>query len=117
MSILTVELPAELVSRLEAISGGIPDAKARLVEEALKAFLDASRPTLAAPASVRPGSALERAGDLVGSVEGPGASIVEPRPFPDGKSAYDIMKDLCGVFDGPGDLSTNPKYMEGFGEE
>lgn len=31
-------------------------------------------------------------------------------------SIYDMTKDLCGVFEGPGDLSTNPKYMEGFGE-
>ena len=37
------------------------------------------------PIQAKPGSFLEAAGDLVGSVEG------------------------------PGDLSTNPKYMEGFG--
>jgi hypothetical protein len=30
--------------------------------------------------------------------------------------AYDLAKDLCGSLRGPGDLSTNPKYMEGFGE-
>ncbi len=30
-------------------------------------------------------------------------------------SAYDLVKDLCGVFEGPRDLSTNPKYMRGFG--
>lgn len=31
-------------------------------------------------------------------------------------SFYARNKDLCGVFEGPPDLSTNPKYMEGFGE-
>jgi hypothetical protein len=34
----------------------------------------------------------------------------------DGPSAYDLLKDSFGCFDsGLGDLSTNPKYMEGFG--
>jgi Arc/MetJ-type ribon-helix-helix transcriptional regulator len=28
---------------------------------------------------------------------------------------YDAFRDCLGVFDGPPDLSTNPKYMEGFG--
>ena len=31
-------------------------------------------------------------------------------------SFYELAKDKCGVFDGPRDLSTNPKYMEGYGE-
>jgi hypothetical protein len=31
-------------------------------------------------------------------------------------SCHDLMKHLCGSFRGPGDLSTNPKHMEGFGE-
>lgn len=31
-------------------------------------------------------------------------------------SAYDLVKDLIGKYtDGPGDLSTNPKYRDGFG--
>jgi hypothetical protein len=31
-------------------------------------------------------------------------------------SGYDLVKDLVGKYtDGPGDLSTNPKYLEGFG--
>ena len=34
----------------------------------------------------------------------------------DGPSAYDLLKDSFGCVDsGLGDLSTNPKYMEGFG--
>ncbi len=33
-----------------------------------------------------------------------------------GQSFYDLAKDLCGSVHGPRDLSTNPKYMKGFGE-
>lgn len=29
--------------------------------------------------------------------------------------AYDLAKSLCGKLHGPGDLSTNPKYLEDFG--
>lgn len=36
----------------------------------------------------------------------------QPQP-----SFYDLTKEFCGcIKDGPPDLSTNPKYMEGFGE-
>ncbi|MCC6123421.1 MAG: ribbon-helix-helix protein, CopG family [Pirellulales bacterium] len=31
-------------------------------------------------------------------------------------SCYDLTADLCGIFDGPPDLSTNKNYMEGFGQ-
>ncbi len=31
-------------------------------------------------------------------------------------SALDLAGDLVGCFEGPGDLSTNPKYMEGYGK-
>jgi hypothetical protein len=32
-------------------------------------------------------------------------------------TAFDAIKDLCGIIkDGPTDMSTNPKYMAGFGE-
>lgn len=31
-------------------------------------------------------------------------------------SAYEAMKDVIGSVEGPEDLSTNPKYMEGFGQ-
>jgi len=30
-------------------------------------------------------------------------------------SCYDLVADLVGKGSGPRDLSTNPKYMEGFG--
>ncbi len=35
---------------------------------------------------------------------------------PQPPSAFDLMADLVGTWEGPPDLSTNPKYMEGFGE-
>ena len=44
--------------------------------------------------------------------------VSTPAPdFPaDGPSAYDLMKDGFGcVSTGLGDLSTNPKHMEGYG--
>ena len=31
-------------------------------------------------------------------------------------SLYDLMKDAIGCFDGPSDLSTNPKHMKGYGK-
>jgi hypothetical protein len=33
-----------------------------------------------------------------------------------GPSVYDLAKDLIGSVSGPGDLSTNPKYMAGYGK-
>jgi hypothetical protein len=32
-------------------------------------------------------------------------------------SVYDRVKHLVGSVDGPADLSTNPKYLQGFGED
>ncbi len=32
------------------------------------------------------------------------------------QSCRDLLGDLDGFFDGPKDLSTNPKHMEGFGK-
>ena len=33
-----------------------------------------------------------------------------------GGSCHDLFSDVCGVIDGPRDLSTNPKHLSGFGE-
>jgi hypothetical protein len=33
-----------------------------------------------------------------------------------GTSCHDLFADVCGVVDGPKDLSTNPKHFAGFGE-
>jgi hypothetical protein len=32
------------------------------------------------------------------------------------KSCHDAFADICGVIDGPDDLSTNQKHLTGFGE-
>jgi|MudIll2142460700_1097286.scaffolds.fasta_scaffold452266_2 hypothetical protein len=37
-----------------------------------------------------------------------------------GKSLYDALNErgmIGSIIDGPGDLSTNPQYMEGFGQD
>ena len=31
-------------------------------------------------------------------------------------SCHDLFADVCGVIEGPRDLSTNPRHMRGFGE-
>jgi len=31
-------------------------------------------------------------------------------------SLHDLMKGAIGCFDGPSDLSTNPKYLKGYGK-
>lgn len=33
-----------------------------------------------------------------------------------GVTCHDLMSDMCGILEGPGDLSTNPKHLDGFGE-
>jgi hypothetical protein len=33
-----------------------------------------------------------------------------------GANCHDLFADVCGVIDGPKDLSTNPKHLNGFGE-
>ena len=39
----------------------------------------------------------------------------ETKPTP---TAWDLMKDFCGIFDsGVDDLATNPKYLEGLGRD
>ena len=33
-----------------------------------------------------------------------------------GANCHDVFADVCGVIEGPNDLSTNPKHLSGFGE-
>jgi hypothetical protein len=33
-----------------------------------------------------------------------------------GVTCHDLFADICGVIDGPKDLSTNPKHLAAFGE-
>jgi hypothetical protein len=43
-------------------------------------------------------------------------SLARPRRRPK-RTAFDRFKDLCGIVKhGPSDMSTNPKYMAGFGK-
>lgn len=53
----------------------------------------------------------------------PLAMRTQPAPAPKGrspkeKSLFEVLSErgILGCFDGPTDLSTNPKHMEGFGE-
>lgn len=80
MKTVTVKVPDELHARLDALAKQRGQTKSDLVREALELFLNNMGETRPAP------SALELAGDLVGSIEG------------------------------PGDLSTNPKYLKGLGD-
>jgi metal-responsive CopG/Arc/MetJ family transcriptional regulator len=73
---LSLKLPPSLSVKLERAAKRRGQSKSEVVRAALEQFL----------AGERPMSALELAGDLVGSCEG------------------------------PADLSTNPKYMEGYGK-
>ena len=41
--------------------------------------------------------------------------LVDEGGRPAGGSVLDLMKDLKGIGSGPKDLSTNKKYMRGFG--
>jgi hypothetical protein len=62
---------------------------------------EASRKMLSKSALVR--EALER-------------SLKRPAQGPR-QTAFDRVKDLAGIIkDGPADMSTNPKYMDGFGQ-
>jgi hypothetical protein len=41
----------------------------------------------------------------------------EDEPIPAPLSAYEMMKEYCGIFDsGIDDLGSNPKHLEGFGK-
>ena len=92
MDTQTIEIPGDLAARLDAAAGSVPGEKERMIREALEQHLESRRADIAA---------------RVAAIE----------PFPDGQTLLDMMGDLCGKYEGPGDLSTNPKYMEGFGEE
>ena len=42
-------------------------------------------------------------------------AFFEGNGTPQSGSALDSIRDLVGCFEGPGDLSSNKKHMEGFG--
>ena len=67
--------------------------------EALAAWLSRRAAELGRPQSDLVREALQR------SKEGSG-----------GASCHDLFADVCGVIEGPRDLSTNPRHMHRFGE-
>jgi predicted DNA-binding protein len=79
MKTMSLKLPSSLSIKLERAAKKLDRSKSEIVRAALEQFLNGDGPVL------RPMSALELAGDIVGRCEG------------------------------PPDLSTNPKYMEGYG--
>jgi predicted DNA-binding protein len=79
MDTLSLKLPRPLHTRLARAAKQRGQSKSELVRTALEQFLNGAK-------RIRPMSALELAGDLIGRAEG------------------------------PSDLSTNPKYMEDFGK-
>jgi predicted transcriptional regulator len=79
MKTLSLELPDELDAKISAIARRRQSNKSQIVRNALDAYLAKEAPP-------QEGSALELAGDLVGSLEG------------------------------PGDLSHHDKHMRGYGE-
>ncbi len=42
-------------------------------------------------------------------------ALEQQQRHPGKGTCLELMADLCGSVRGPRDLSTNPKYMEGFG--
>ncbi len=72
---------------------------------------------LPAALKVRLEAEAARRGISVGAVVREAAeTYVVSSPVQKKLSAYELTKDLCGIFkDGPGDLSTNPKYLEDLG--
>jgi Arc/MetJ-type ribon-helix-helix transcriptional regulator len=97
MTTLSIEIPEQLAARLEAIAQGRHLTQAEVVREALTAFVDPMGESRTLPRR-NPSSEQQLQG--------------RPRPG----SALETMGDLVGSLEGPGDLSTNPAYMEGFGE-
>jgi hypothetical protein len=67
--------------------------------ETLAAWLAQRARELGRPKSELVREALQRASD--GSI---------------GANCHDVLSDICGVVDGPKDLSTNPKYFADFGK-
>ncbi len=79
MTTLSLKIPDALKRRVDAAAAKRGTARSAWVREAMEAYLRQD-------GQAEPGSCLDLAGDLIGSVEG------------------------------PPDLSTNKEYMEGFGQ-
>jgi len=42
-------------------------------------------------------------------------ALEQQRVARDDASCHELMQDMCGTFEGPKDLSTNPKHLKNFG--
>lgn len=88
----TVDIPDDLFRRAKSEAALRGRRLKDLVEEGLRLLLDNARPSTVAEA--KPGKQKPRPGSL-----------------------HDLLQDLCGIIkDGPDDLASNPKHLEGFGE-
>jgi predicted DNA-binding protein len=88
MKTLSVKLPDALDARLRATARRLGKSKSAVMKEALESYLKGTNGKQAAKA------ASTRHGPTVA----------------------DLVGDLLGSLEGPGDLSYNKKYMEGFGK-
>ncbi len=114
MSILSIELPPELDAWLDLASGGKADEKAEMIREAIRTFRDARIGSNGRSPEAKP---FPEGGAAEGRCESPQEThrAKGPRLKPTPGSALELAGDVVGSVEGPGDLSYNPKYMEGFG--
>jgi len=90
----TVDIPDELFRRAKSEAALRGRKLKDLVEEGLRLVLEKEKPVPAELTSEK-------------------KRLVKPRPG----SLHEKMQKFCGIIkDGPPDLSTNPKYFEGFGK-
>jgi Arc/MetJ-type ribon-helix-helix transcriptional regulator len=86
MKTVTVKLPLALSARLDRAAKRRGQTRSEVVREALQS--------------------------LLGGPNGNGNSSKVRQP----QSALDLAGDLVGCIQGPGDLSTNRSYLDGFGK-
>ncbi len=100
MKTYSIELPDDLADRLAVVAGRLKAEEAQLVRWAVASYLTG-----------------EPSDDRQTPVENSEIGISDfkevARPTPG--SFLDLSYDLAGCLEGPGDLSTNPEHMEGFG--
>jgi hypothetical protein len=88
----TVDIPDELFRRAKVEAALQGRTLKDLVEEGLRLVIEKKLP--------------ETPPEAEKTTEG-----LKPRPG----SLHEAMQDFCGIFHGPSDLSTNPKYFDDFG--
>ena len=110
---LTIHLPPPVRAALRRFAAreGVTE------EEAVARAVVRVAPPEPDAASSSDGSALDepvRPGEALDDEHPPGALPFDESIRPG--SLLDRARDIVGSYDGSPDLSTNPKYMEGFGE-